>query len=75
MPILIINKILISINSTALLVLGYCCYKNPEPESFSACIIGTATLIGLIWKESEDKPSDIWQPTQIIMVTALTLQR
>lgn len=49
------NKILIIINTLALVVFGYWLYKIREPEPLSACIIGTATLIGLIWKENNDK--------------------
>lgn len=49
------NKTQIILNSLALAILGYWVYVNPGPDSLSACVIGIANLIRLIWKENEIK--------------------
>ena len=53
------NKTLIVLNSLALAILSYWVYVNPGPDSLSACIIGIANLIRLIWKKNEIKKKHI----------------
>lgn len=60
-----INKVLIVLNTLALVALGYWFYISREPESFSACIMGTATLIGLVWRETKNRSVGVKQNNTI----------
>ncbi len=52
------NRILLIINTLALIVFAYWLYKTRDPEPLAACIISVGTLIGLIWKEEKNTKSD-----------------
>jgi len=49
-----VNKILIVINTLALVIIGYWLYVTREPEPLSAFVIGIGTLIGFFIKEKND---------------------